>query len=124
MILVEYGVDVRDIIEEFIIVIDVLSPGPVPIKLPTLSTAKLPDPTLFSRVRFWQAAQMKWSGLATQFAWCWRPHTQQPEKVREDMDLGFKENGNVSTYWRIEQEISTWQLHSYFFQTSFDNVRD
>jgi hypothetical protein len=42
------------------------SPGPVPAKLATESAAKLPDPILFSRVRFWQAAQMNLSGFETQ----------------------------------------------------------
>ncbi len=83
----------RDIIEEFIRVRDDLSPGPVPTRLPTLSAAKLPEPTLFSRVRFWQAAQMKWSGLATQLAWCWRPQTQQPEarkQRKKDVRVGSR----------------------------------
>ena len=53
------------------------SPGPA--RLATDKAAKLPEPTLFSRVRFWQEAQMNLSGLATQCAWCCRPQTQHEQ---------------------------------------------
>ena len=61
------------------------SPGPIPAKLATDKAAKLPDPTLFSRVRFWQAEQMNLSGFDTQWEWCWRPHTQQEAYCRAPM---------------------------------------